>query len=261
MSELANLRDASSRMARVDKVAVWGGLAFISLLAWAYLARMPQGTASMAMMAMPMGAPGAAELALVFLMWVVMMVAMMVPTVAPVVLMYAAITRTDGRGPGIRLWCFVAGYLAAWTIFSAGATLVQELLRSLSMLTETLRTSPALSAGLLIAAGLYQLSPLKNACLSRCRSPLSFFMTDWREGARGAFVMGLRHGAYCVGCCWLLMGLLFVAGVMNLLWIAALSALVLLEKVSRHGVRIAAATGVAFIVWGAWLLTGRPSLF
>ncbi len=261
MAKVLNVWEAPSTITRVDKAALWGGLGAISLLAWWYLARMPAADAGMAMMAMPVGAPGAAEVGMTFLMWVVMMTAMMVPTVAPVVLMYAAITRAEGRGPGIRVWCFVAGYVGAWTIFSAGAALVQELLRSLSILSEALKSAPGLGAGLLIGAGLYQLSPLKNACLSRCRSPLGFFMTDWREGARGAFSMGLRHGGYCVGCCWLLMGLLFVVGVMNLLWIAALSALVLLEKASRYGVRIAIAAGVAFIVCGAWLLSGMPRLF
>jgi predicted metal-binding membrane protein len=250
-----------SAATRLDRISLWAGLAAITALAWWYLIRMPATDVGMAAMGMPMKTSGLADTALTFLMWAVMMVAMMLPTVSPVVLMYAAIARGEGRSPGLRVWCFVAGYLAAWTMFSVGATLVQELLRRTSMINEAFQSTPGLSAGLLIGAGLYQLSPIKNACLSSCRSPFSFFMTNWRAGARGAFLMGLTHGGYCIGCCWLLMALLFVAGVMNLLWIAALGALVLLEKVSRFGPRIVTVAGVAMIAFGAWLLVGLPRLF
>jgi len=119
-------------------------------------------------------------------------------------------------------------------------------------------TSRFLGGGLLIAAGVFQWMPIKNACLAHCRSPLSFLMTDWREGRAGALSMGLKHGAYCTGCCWFLMALLFVAGVMNLWWIAAISVLVLLEKIARQGIWIGKVAGVLLIVWGVWmLLTAR----
>jgi predicted metal-binding membrane protein len=245
---------ASSTITRWDKLTLWGGLGAISVLAWGYLACMHAPDTCMAAMANP----SIAEVTLTFLMWAIMMAAMMTPTIVPVVLMYVAIVRAEESSARLRVWCFVAGYLASWTVFSVGAALVQELLHSLNMLNEALRGTPGLSAALLIGAGLYQLSPLKNACLSQCRGPMAFFMTNWRDGARGAFAMGLRHGGYCIGCCWLLMGVLFVTGMMDLLWLAGFSALVLLEKASRFGPRIATIAGITFIAWGVWLLAGLP---
>jgi predicted metal-binding membrane protein len=113
-------------------------------------------------------------------------------------------------------------------------------------------TSPRLAGGLLVAAGIFQWTPLKNACLAHCRTPLSFLMTDWREGSRGALAMGLKHGAYCTGCCWILMMLLFVAGVMNIFWIAIISVLVLAEKAAPNGFAVGKIIGGALILWGLW---------
>jgi len=191
--------------------------------------------------------PQLADLSLVFMMWAVMMVAMMLPSAAPMVLAYARIASARGRNPTLRVWLFAFGYLAIWTLFSAAATLIQFVLARSSMLSNALVTTPLVSAAILVVAGVYQLTPLKEACLGRCQSPIGFFMTHWRDGAAGALRMGLSHGAFCVGCCWMLMALLFVAGVMNLAWVAAITIFVLLEKATRWGRAIANFSGVALI--------------
>jgi len=117
-------------------------------------------------------------------------------------------------------------------------------------------TSPVLGGILLVAAGTYQWTPLKHACLSKCRSPLGFVLNEWREGRWGAFLMGLKHGAYCTGCCWSLMALLFVAGIMNLLWVGAIAGFILLEKVVPRGDRLGRVAGVVLVGWGAWMVAG-----
>jgi predicted metal-binding membrane protein len=166
--------------------------------------------------------------------------------------MYARIAR--GRKDGLaQEWLFAAGYIVVWTIFSAGATAGQLALQRAALLTGGLTATPLVSGVILAAAGIYQLTPLKDACLGHCRSPMGFFMTEWRDGAAGAFRMGLKHGAYCAGCCWMLMALLFVMGVMNLLWVAAISVLVLIEKATPFGRAIARASGIAMIAVGAWM--------
>ena len=155
------------------------------------------------------------------------------------------------------MWIFVAGYLAMWTLFSAAATLLQAALESAALLTPAMATASAgLGAVALIAAGVYQLTPFKEACLGKCRNPLQFFMTRWRPGPGGAFGMGLEHGAWCVGCCWALMLLLFVAGVMNLAWVALIAAFVFVEKVFPGARVVTLASSAALIVSGLWLLTG-----
>jgi predicted metal-binding membrane protein len=150
---------------------------------------------------------------------------------------------------------FVFGYLAVWTAFSAVATFAQWGLHRAAMLSTMMAaTSPLLNGGLLIAAGIFQWTPLKRACLRGCRSPLSFLMSEWREGSAGAFVMGLRNGTYCVGCCWILMALLFVAGVMNLFWVAAIALFVMAEKILGKGELLAHVAGVALVIAGAALM-------
>jgi predicted metal-binding membrane protein len=240
-----------------DRALLWGALGLIVLLAWAYLARISamEGRSAEAMgMAMPMAHRWTAEQGwLTFVMWVVMMVAMMLPSASPMLTMFARITAGRGQAPWVRLAAFALGYVAVWAAFSAVATAAQAGFESLSMLSGSMRATPLLGATILAAAGIYQLTPLKNACLARCRSPIGFFMTEWREGPRGALVMGIRHGIYCLGCCWMLMALLLVAGVMNLLWVAALAVFVLLEKTSPFEKTIATASGLAFIAWGLLL--------
>jgi len=202
-----------------------------------------------------------ADFGLVFLMWTIMMVGMMVPTATPMTMIYAAVAR-KAAGQGTVLApasTFVSGYVAMWTLFSLVATIAQwGLDRAASLSPMMVATSPALGAALLFAAGAYQLTPLKSACLRHCRSPAHFVAQHWRPGARGAFRMGLEHGGFCLGCCWLLMGLLFVGGVMNLLWIAAIAVFVLLEKVipdAQFAGRLAGGammvTGLGFLV--TWL--------
>jgi predicted metal-binding membrane protein len=213
---------------------------------------------TMPAMAMPaMHAWGWVEIGALVIMWVVMMVAMMMPAAAPMIVMFATIRRrrtAEGR-PAVPTVIFVLGYLVVWTIYSGVAALAQAGLHAAALLPPAMAaTSPLLSGGLLVAAGVFQWTPLKRACLAACRSPLSFLMTSWREGRAGAFMMGLRHGLYCVGCCWALMALLFVAGVMNLLWVAAIAVAVLVEKVVPRGDVVGRLAGVVLTAAGVLLV-------
>jgi predicted metal-binding membrane protein len=195
-------------------------------------------------------------------MWAVMMVAMMTPSAAPMILTFAAVNRRRQAQQGrlVPTAVFVLGYLLVWSGFSIVATLAQWGLHTAALLSPmVVVTSPVVGGLLLIAAGIFQWTPLKSTCLTQCRSPLGFLMTDWREGTWGALVMGLRHGSYCVGCCWVLMALLFVAGVMNLLWVAAIAVLILVEKVLPRGELVSRVAGGAFMLAGLVLL-GRQWL-
>ncbi len=190
-------------------------------------------------------------------MWAAMMIAMMLPSAAPVILLYGKVQRTSAGGNvGALTLAFLAGYLACWTAFAALAALLQlELQRgALASSMSMALTRGQAAAGLLVAAGVYQLTPLKDACLGRCRSPAQFLSRHYRPGVTGAARLGLLHGAHCVGCCWLLMALLFVGGVMNLLWIAGLTLLVAAEKLLAKGRALARIAGAAMIAWGAAIL-------
>lgn len=239
-----------------DQLTLWGGLAVITALAWLYMIRMPMapedlpGIAARLLKVLP---PQAADLWLTFMMWAVMMVAMMLPSASPMIAMYARIARSRGDSSRYAVWCFAGAYLVVWTLFSVAATAGQFVLQRAALLRADLTTPPLIGAIILAAAGVFQLTPLKDACLSHCRSPLGFFMTQWRGGSAGAFAMGFRHGAFCVGCCWALMMLMFVMGVMNLAWVAALGAFVLIEKATPYGRAIARASGVAMVIAGAAL--------
>lgn len=198
-----------------------------------------------------------------FLMWAGMMVAMMLPSATPMILTFAAVSRNRRRQerPYVPVTIFVAGYVAIWTLFSVVAAVAQWLLHREALLSPAMFSTSALLGGiLLLGAGIFQFTPLKHACLTQCRAPFDFIMTRWREGARGAFRMGVEHGLFCAGCCWALMGLLFVAGVMNILWIALLSLIVGVEKLLPRGVWLSTATGVILTVWGAWLIAGSLGL-
>jgi len=191
------------------------------------------------------------------MMWAVMMVAMMTPSATPMILMFARLNRQRqaDQTPIPATMVFLLGYLLVWISFSAVATFVQWGLHSAALLSpETISVTPLLGGILLVLAGVYQFTPLKHACLSRCLTPIGFLMTEWREGTKGALIMGMRHGIYCVGCCWLLMALLFVAGVMNLLWGALIAACALVEKTVPAGQWVSRAIGLLTIGWGAWLL-------
>jgi predicted metal-binding membrane protein len=210
----------------------------------------------------PVAPSSTVELALLFAMWAVMMVGMMTPSVAPMILIYARVARSavaQGRRPFAPSGWFAAGYLLAWSGFSAGATTFHAALDYARLLGPDMASaSTPLGSTLLIVAGLYQWSPLKDSCLAQCRSPLSFIQSHggFRRDARGALGLGLRHGFYCIGCCWPLMLLLFLFGVMNLLWIAALAALVLAEKVVSWGRLFARAAGLVMIGGGAAMAAG-----
>jgi predicted metal-binding membrane protein len=194
---------------------------------------------------------------LVFAMWAVMMAGMMLPSAAPMTLFYATIVRKNGeRGTTLpSVWIFGAGYLLVWTAFSLGATALQAMFEHLALASSMLvSTSRWLTGLILVGAGLYQWSPLKDTCLGKCRAPLEFVMTRWRPGRLGALRMGAAHGLYCIGCCWALMLLLFVGGVMNLMWVAIVAAFVLLEKLLPHGRIVARTAGVALVASGLYVL-------
>ena len=250
-----------------DRAMVVFGLAGIAILSWAYLICMDWGMrhmeVGMQMVIMPaMEHWNAWDLVLVFLMWAVMMVGMMVPAASPTILLFAEINRRRHKQQGTLVGTgqFLLGYLSAWTGFSALATLAQWGLLTAALVSPMMEsTSNTLGAGLLLMAGIFQFSRLKYACLAHCRSPLGFLATEWREGSWGAFRMGLKHGVYCLGCCWALMGLLFAFGVMNLLWIAGLSILVLAEKIAPFERLVSSIAGLVFIGWAAWLVMGPVS--
>ncbi len=239
---------------RRDRWVVGGALAALTALCWVYLFWMAGGMeASAAMQGMGMEPRGAGEFAALLLMWVVMMVGMMVPSVSPMVLLYTRVARRAHGGalPALPVTAFLSGYLLVWSAFSLVATGAQGALERAALLSPMLvTTSPALGASILALAGVYQLTPLKHACLRYCRGPVAFVLRHWRPGARGALRMGVVHGAYCVGCCWALMALLFVGGVMNLLWVAAIAIFVLLEKVVPHGVGGGRLAGIGMIAVG-----------
>jgi predicted metal-binding membrane protein len=242
---------------RRDRAVVAGGLVGLAALAWVYVARMATAMPS-GMTAMPgMAAGSDPGLAWLVVMWAVMMVAMMLPSAAPTILLFAAVSsrrRLQGQ-PAVSALVFTLGYLLVWAAYAALAASVQWNLHRLALLSPAMKAaSPLLAGGLLLAAGVYQWLPAKRTCLSHCRSPLGFFATEWREGTGGALVMGIRHGSFCVGCCWLLMALLFVAGVMNLLWVATIAAFVLVEKLMPGAARLGRAAGALLILWGLWLL-------
>lgn len=249
-----------------ERTIVLLGLGAISLLAWAYMFHLARGMGEMHMhmeMGMAMAVPqmqswGLADLTFLFGMWAVMMVAMMLPSASPMILLFAALNRRkqEQNSPFVPSGVFLLGYLAAWAAFSLLATLAQWGLHTAGLLSPMMEsTSPLLGGLLLAAAGVYQWTPLKQACLRHCRSPLDFLASHWKEGHSGAFAMGIEHGAFCLGCCWVLMSLLFVAGVMNLFWVAALAIFVLLEKVVPGGVVLGRLTGALLLLAGLSLAT------
>ena len=243
-------------------MVVFAGIIGLTALAWGYLFYVAQEMGGMdpGMMMVQMRSWTAADFGFMFLMWAVMMVGMMVPTAAPMVLLFATNSRRlrEQQQPYVPTVVFLSGYVVVWSGFAVTATLGNWALHVNDLMSSMMGKSANiyLGGGLLIAAGLFQLSPLKYVCLKHCRSPLSFLTNDWREGAWGAFTMGLHHGAFCLGCCWVLMGLLFVLGIMNLLWIAVLAAFVLLEKVAPAGQYVGMAAGVLLVIWGVLLISG-----
>ncbi len=238
--------DLTSRILRRDRLVVAGGIALLVALSWWFLASGAGVGDHMGMHAMqpPFGA--------LALMWWLMMLAMMLPSTAPMILLYARVREQQSAGAQIaQPWVFLLGYAAIWLIFSIAAAGAQMLVTGSAMMLDNPRNAGAV----LIAAGLYQLSPLKSACLRQCRSPGQFLSRHWRPGVGGAVRLGILHGAYCVGCCWLLMALLFVGGVMNLAWVAGLALIVTIERLAPRGEWFGRAAGVALIIWGLIRLT------
>ncbi len=244
-----------------DRRVVTVSLVIVIALAWSYLWRDAQAMSHMAMPGMSMEGmshtSGAVALAFTFAMWTVMMIGMMLPSAAPTILLYGAMVRKNGERGNVlpAVWVFTSGYLVVWTGFSLAAALLQAVFEHTGLLTPMMASaSTNLSAALLIAAGIYQWLPLKEVCLRKCRNPIEFFATRWRAGGSGAFRMGIEHGVYCVGCCWVLMLLLFVAGVMNLLWVALLAGFVLAEKLLPAFKFTSRFASAAFVVSGLLLL-------
>jgi predicted metal-binding membrane protein len=258
---------------RRDRLIVISALGLIAAAAWAYVFWLAADMdmdgmnmdgfrmvpAGMGMM-MPAAAPwSAVEFAFVFLMWAVMMIGMMAPSAAPMILMYARVGRQGriaGKPVAATGW-FATGYFLAWAGFSLLATFAQWVLDRQALLDAHMAGGNVLlGAVILIAAGIYQWTPIKNACLVQCQTPFRFLMTHggFRSTARGCVHLGFRHGLYCVGCCWTLMALLFVVGVMNVLWIALLALLVLLEKLLPWGHALSRVIGVGCIAAGIWML-------
>ena len=233
--------DLTSRLLRRERWLLAGAIFLLAALGWTYLI----GAQDMASMHPPLPA--------LVLMWFVMMVAMMLPSAIPAILLYAQVRRARGADAAmVQPWVFLAGYLGVWLLFSSVAALVEWALESASARFE----DPGLQGVLLLAAGAYQLSPLKSACANQCRSPAQFISRHWRSGWTGAVRLGMLHGAYCVGCCWLLMALLFVGGVMNLLWVVGLTILVAGEKLLPNGKAIQIGSGIALILWGGAKFAG-----
>jgi predicted metal-binding membrane protein len=220
-------------------------IAVVGLLAWAWFVQVGRGMAlHMAMPGMQMG------LGALALMWAAMMAAMMVPAAAPSYLLHARMAKHP-----LASGAYLAGYLGIWCAVGVAYALAHWALQHAGMLTMDMRlASGRLAGGLLVAAGAWQWSPAKAGCVARCRSPLGFMMTSWHDGVAGAFAMGLRYAGWCVGCCWLVMAVLFVAGTMSFAWAAAISMYVLAERLLPWGRALDRALGAALIAWGAWLI-------
>ena len=263
---------------RRDRFIMLAALLLLIALAWAYLFHLAAGMAmppqaapmpnmDMSMPGMDVGAAMApavkrfdvTDMLLTFVMWFVMMVGMMAPAVTPTILLYAQVGRMAAlqQKPFAPAGWFAGGYFLAWAGFSLGATAAQIGLRDAMLLTAMLKSASDLLSGIaLIIAGLYQCSPWKNACLAHCRAPLFFIQRHggFRPGAGASLLLGGRHGLYCIGCCWALMLLLFVGGVMNIAWIAGLAVLVLAEKLWSRGPHLSRMTGIAAIAGGLFLI-------
>ncbi len=252
---------AASRISPSRLALLLGGPVAIALGCWIYLAVMIGDMSRIPGMSPMMVGPqmfNPIQLLGLFTMWTVMMAAMMLPTAVPMIMAYARMRAGERRAgaPWLAVLLFSGGYVAAWSAFSLGAAVLQAGLTDLAYLSPmAMQVIPGpLTGGILIAAGVYQFMPLKQACLRQCRTPIGFLMTQWREGRWGAFTMGSRHGLFCIGCCWALMGLLFVAGIMNAVWIIAITLYVLIEKTVANSQLISKLAGVAMVGMGAWTI-------
>lgn len=250
------------RLSTREYLIVGSGLAGIALAGWGYMFYMAwaMGNMDRFKMWMPPSVStiwSTGDFAMLFVMWSTMMAAMMTPSSLPMVTMFAALNRNrrQRQQTYTPTFIFVIGYLLAWAGFSVLATIAQWPLHTAGLLNPMMNSGSYLLSGLvLVVAGLYQWTPFKDACLKSCRSPLGFLMTEWREGAKGALIMGVRHGVYCVGCCWALMLVLFGVGVMNMLWVALITAFVLAEKVLPAPGPVRFVSGLGLVCWGVYWL-------
>jgi predicted metal-binding membrane protein len=251
-----------SQILEYNRLVILASLAGLTIVAWAYLladsAKMKDVAGIMPSEMVRTSVVWSAEkLAMTFLMWSIMMVGMMLPSAAPAILLFSrmARSRTSVLGRVATTPVFVSGYLAIWTTFSLVATVLQIWMEQIRLLTPMLASaSTDMTGGLLIMAGLYQWMPAKYACLEHCRSPLQHFLFHWKSGLSGAFRMGAEHGLFCLGCCWAVMLLLFIAGVMNLLWVATIAGFVLMEKLLPKGHMIGRLGGATMSLVGLWYI-------
>jgi predicted metal-binding membrane protein len=234
------------------------GIVALSVLAWIYMVYLGWHATVDSTASINTHTHHSRNLLFIFLMWSVMMVAMMVPSAAPTILMFDTIVNKQVRHKNrfSPTALFIVGYLVAWTTYSGFAATWQLWLQNSALISTAIAKSvPSVSGILLIIAGLFQFSPLKYACLKHCRSPMGFFMLHWQEGHKGALLMGLRSGMYCVGCCWALMVLMFVAGAMNIIWMVVLAVFILVEKLIPWGRRFSQISGFLMIAWGIWIFS------
>jgi len=243
-----------------DRVVIMSIVGILTLLCWVYLVDMAIDMDQMMSMGMMMKIPvwTASYFGAMLLMWVIMMIGMMAPTTIPMAFIYAAVSRKAKKQGSViaPTSIFVSGYLVMWSVFSLFATLAQWGLNEAALLSPMMvSNSPWFGATLLIIAGIFQFTPLKDSCLQHCRAPAHFISESWRPGSFGAFRMGLKHGIYCIGCCWILMGLLFFGGVMSITWIAAITLFVLLEKVLPLGDKGGRVAGGVMTMTGLTMLS------
>ena len=282
---------------RRDRSVILAGLIIITALAWIYMVYLAQSMSGMDMSMdmdmdmqmssdMPMKEEGmsmnseamsmdhdsmamgmvmswtAVDFIMTFVMWAVMMVAMMVPAAAPMILIFAGMNRkkAEQQQPYIPTTVFMSGYLIVWWGFALLATVAQWGLHQAALLSSMMgKLTPVIGGIVVIAAGIFQWTPWKNVCLEHCRGPIGFMMAHWRDGLGGTLYMGMHHGLFCLGCCWFLMGLMFVAGVMSLFWMAVIAAFILLEKVvpkGAAGTAVVWGAGIAMLGWGGWMIFG-----
>jgi predicted metal-binding membrane protein len=247
-------------IAKLRNAPIWIGLTVVVALSWLYLAHMSVGMSGMGSPvthhAVRMERALPLEILFTFSMWSVMMVAMMAPTAVPAIGLFATLTgrRHPLQHPAGATAIYVSGYLAAWVGYSLFAALAQwALMRAMLISPMAGSNSATVSAVILLSAGAFQFTPLKDACLNQCRSPLAFFLAEWRDGRFGAFYLGLRQGIYCVTCCWTLMAVMFVVGVMNLAWMAFLTVFLLAEKVAPPAWQVSRVSGALLVAWGIWI--------
>ena len=250
------------RLLKQENFFIFSVILLLIAFSWFYVFfinhSMTKDLSSMEKLSSPqMGFFGFKDFLSLLIMWSFMMLAMMIPSATPMILVFASVYKKKlSQGQEfVPTWIFLSGYGVIWILFSFATALAQFFLHNFALITDELKlVNPVISGSVLIAAGVYQFTPIKNICLKNCQGPLSFIMGNWRYGKKGAFLMGVKHGSYCVGCCWVLMLLLFAAGVMNLLWVILISLFIFIEKIFAKGRGISYVSGTALILFGLWVI-------